>query len=546
MRRIRIATLGGVAVAAAVSVYLGILATREPVGYDSFWHVFIARQETWRSFWREVQDNAHPPLFYLLLKAAIALRGPSLLAYRLWSILGIAVSTVLLAQLTCRLTRNAALGIAAAAAFGFSASAAEVGLEVRSYAIFLAFAIAAACAYVEWLAARPGHASPWARVLFAGALSGAILSHYSAFFLLGATFAAPAILWVLHPRWRVRLRREATDHPIALAAMFGAPLAAAFAAWAVHLRHYVNGIDHVAGFIFDRHAESRLAFVLRNTRNLVLLFLPDLKLSEVPAAILAAVLIGGLCFVMARRAARARLAVAPFALLLPMVAANLLAGLRGRYPFGGYVRHEVFLFPFLLLALFVGLDVARRMLPARLKSRSAFTGLAGLLVALNGWHAVATFPSSSEGLGQANLNRFEAHFGTPPAILVDQYNFIILFGHFHEWRWRLRWEDPPAALWQIWDVSRGGERFAVCRQRMWQSDFTKEDVYLDIRSCLSRTGADRVAVFRPQQFGVNPDWPIADAPALAREHAPAAGLEPLAVFVEGTDIYTAFRRRDSR
>src|SRR5260370_11368589 len=123
MKRLRIALLGGVVVAAGVSVYLGILATRQYVGYDSFWHVFIARQESWRNFWREVQDNAHPPLFYLLLKAAFALLGNSLLVYRLWSIFGIAVSTVLLARLTCRLTRNAPLGIVAAAAFAFSARA---------------------------------------------------------------------------------------------------------------------------------------------------------------------------------------------------------------------------------------------------------------------------------------------------------------------------------------------------------------------------------------------------------------------------------------
>ncbi len=48
MKRLRIAILGGAMVAALVSVYLGYLATRQPVGYDSFWHVFIARQERWR------------------------------------------------------------------------------------------------------------------------------------------------------------------------------------------------------------------------------------------------------------------------------------------------------------------------------------------------------------------------------------------------------------------------------------------------------------------------------------------------------------------
>jgi hypothetical protein len=542
--RLRIAILGGSVVAALVSVYLGFLATRQSLGYDSYWHVFIARQDLWGPFWREVKDNAHPPVFFLLLKAAVAVLGNSFLAYRLWSIVGIAASTVLLARLTCRLTRNAALGIVAAAAFGFSASAVELGLEVRSYTIFLAFAIAAVSAYVEWLAALPGRASRWARFLFAGALSGAILSHYSAFFLLGATLAAPAILCIAHARWRARLRREATDHPLALAAMFGPPLATAFAVWELHLRRYPNGVGHVAEFMFDRHVESGLAFVLRNTRNLTLLFLPDLRLSDIPATILVAALIVGLCFLMARRAARARLAVVPFAVLLPMVLANLMAGLRGRYPFGGFMRHEIFLFPFVLLALFVGLDEARRAVPPRWRLNGAvWAGAAALLVALNGWHVVAPFPAPGANLDRARLDRFQGHFGTPPAILVDQFNLIILFGLFHDWRWRLRWEAPyAAAMWQVWEVARGGERFALCREHAWQSDLGKLDAYGAASDCLARAGVDRVAVFHLQQGEGSPAWKAADIASRARELAPVVGLSPLAVFVDGAEIYASFQR----
>jgi uncharacterized membrane protein len=267
MKRLRIATLGGAGVAVLVSVYLGILATRQYVGYDSFWHVFVARQETWRNFWREVQDNAHPLLFYLLLKATIALLGKSFLVYRLWSILGVAVATVLLARLTCSLTRNAPLGIVAAAAFAFSASAVEVGLEVRHYAIFLAFAIAAFSAWVEWIAPPPGRVSPWARGIFATSLSGAILSHYSAFFLLGATLAVPALLWFSHPRWRARLRGDIASQRAGLLVMFGIPLAVAGGLWAVHIRVYRSGIAHVAEFLYDGHTESRFAFLLRTTRS---------------------------------------------------------------------------------------------------------------------------------------------------------------------------------------------------------------------------------------------------------------------------------------
>jgi len=36
---------------AIVLVYLG---RRERLGYDSFWHIFIARQHDWSQFWSEV------------------------------------------------------------------------------------------------------------------------------------------------------------------------------------------------------------------------------------------------------------------------------------------------------------------------------------------------------------------------------------------------------------------------------------------------------------------------------------------------------------
>src|SRR5262245_16645886 len=70
----------------ATALVLFGLAVRQFVSYDGFWHVFIARQETWPDFWREVVGNAHPPLYYLALGVAIKALGTSFLAYRAISI----------------------------------------------------------------------------------------------------------------------------------------------------------------------------------------------------------------------------------------------------------------------------------------------------------------------------------------------------------------------------------------------------------------------------------------------------------------------------
>jgi len=71
---------------------------------------------------------------------------------------------------------------------------------VRAYAVLLAVLLTALSGYFEWLGARPGCAAPGARALFAGALSLALVTHYSSFFVLGATVLTPALLYVCHPR----------------------------------------------------------------------------------------------------------------------------------------------------------------------------------------------------------------------------------------------------------------------------------------------------------------------------------------------------------
>src|SRR5208282_2494051 len=172
---------GGAIVAVASAASLTWLSKHEFVGFDSFWHVFVARQETWSAFWREILENTHPPFFHLLLKAAIGLFGTSVLVYRAVPIAGIAIATVFVALAVATATRNAPLAIVAAAAFGLSANALEIGIEIRSYGVFLAAVSAAITAWLEWLGTLPRATSPGTRILFAAASSFAVLSHYSGF-----------------------------------------------------------------------------------------------------------------------------------------------------------------------------------------------------------------------------------------------------------------------------------------------------------------------------------------------------------------------------
>jgi hypothetical protein len=94
------------AVACATSLLLLWLGARQYLSYDGVWHVFIARQESWASFWREVIDNAHPPLFYALLGVAIRALGKAFLAYRAISISAAVLSALLIARIVSTLTSS--------------------------------------------------------------------------------------------------------------------------------------------------------------------------------------------------------------------------------------------------------------------------------------------------------------------------------------------------------------------------------------------------------------------------------------------------------
>jgi len=531
-----VASVGAAVVALATGGLLAILATRQALDYDSIWHVFIARQADWPSFWQEVRDNAHPPLFYVLLKGSVAVLGTTLFAYRAVSILATVVSVILLARVAVQVTANAALAIVAAAAFGLSATAVELGLEVRAYAVLLAALLMAFSAYVDWLS--PDTRAPArARAIFGAALSVALLTHYSSFFFLAAALAALGILYVSDARWRARLKEELTGHRSALIAMFGVPIAVAAVLYFVHLKSLPHGYNHVSPFLYDRHTDSVAAFIFRSTRSLVGLFVPDFLPPGllVPfVAVAAAVCLAPLWL------ARGGVGSLPTVLLTLMLLQNIAAALLRRYPYGGDLRHESYLFPFILLSLTAGIDCIRREMRSRWSHAGLWVCVAGLLVAMNVASWPRRFTLSGIPFQQAQMDAFRSSLGAPPAVLVDQYNFIPLFGQFHDWQWRLRSRTGKPRMWQVWDVSKGGQQFAVCRNREWQVDLSKPEVYFDVAECLGRTGTKRVGVYRPQQPGFSPAWPIQETKDVVNRRAAEADLVAEAILVSADDVYASF------
>src|SRR5262249_21894827 len=142
MHNVAMTTVLGVMAPVLSAIILIYLGRRDELGYDSFWHIFIARQDNWSRFWFEVRDNAHPPLFEFVRKAVRPF-GHTLRVYRVPSILSIVIATVLIFTLARRAVANPWWAGVSAVAFGLSYTAINIGLEVRPYALATCLTLAA-------------------------------------------------------------------------------------------------------------------------------------------------------------------------------------------------------------------------------------------------------------------------------------------------------------------------------------------------------------------------------------------------------------------
>ena len=122
------------------------------IDYDGYWHVFIARLD-WRNMLVDSKATAHPPLFFLLLKAVTKF-GASRLVYRLISILSGIGATFLIGQIAHKVTGSTALASLTAFIFGLSQSTLAVACEVRSYMLCSFFVLVSFYLYLVSVAKR--------------------------------------------------------------------------------------------------------------------------------------------------------------------------------------------------------------------------------------------------------------------------------------------------------------------------------------------------------------------------------------------------------
>jgi hypothetical protein len=462
-----------------------LFAVSQFVEYDGYWHVFIAQQDTWPRFWEDVYNNAHPPLYFLLLKAAI-LFGRTILVYRSISLISGIASVFVAGQIARKITGSEARAWQSALAYGMALPAIIISDEVRSYMLSVLFVLLSFSSLLDiGREENDARAEFKARAGFCIWAILACLSEYFAFFYAGA--AILVLLFRRRPisRWWMD---AATVLPllVTIAVLYGS-----------HAGHLANIQGHLLPYYFDSNGrESMLAFVVRNNKNFLNQFLPVRIGSEALALVISlAGIVTCLLLKMGRRARWTSLVTGI------SLAAIIAAGIAGKYPYGGDLRQQFLLFPFLILCLAVVVervaDLAAGSFPAN--ARNAANVALALLVTLAGVWQYVRYPKTSTNVLAPEMTAFHEMEPEPAAVYLDQFNLITFFIYHHDWTWTIAPQQSVPGI-DIYNLRKGDRQMVVFRDKhRWNLAPDEPTIFDLFGQCLAAGRTPTLSVFDIQQ-----------------------------------------------
>jgi hypothetical protein len=532
--------LAVVVVAAIPRLYLG---ATQFVAYDGYWHVFIAQEDRWRNFLADYRDNAHPPLYYLALKATLWF-GRSILVYRAVSLLAGIASVYVLGRVASRVMRTPLMQPLTALGYGLAFPSILISLDVRAYMLCILFVLVSYCFFLDVILRDKPEGAKKPRIAFAFFGGLACLTQYCAVFYVTAALALAILVILLRrsePLGRALGREAATFMPV---------FALTGSEYILHFGVRGKAFGHLSTFYYQRRgADSLPEFLLRNGQNVFNLFSPWPIQSRPAFLVVAAcfLLAAGLAVLVFDRVAKAKALPAIVTVLMPamMLAQIILGGVFRIYPFGGELRQQFVIFPFLVLCAFLLLDRLMSAMP-----RAAVHGLAAALalaIAAMSLRALRAFPDVRDPVLKAQMARFDGLFPTPEAVYIDRFNLITFFTFHDDWKWRFLGRVPNAPHVDAYRLTRGGRQMLLFWDReYWLLDFRQPAFYQKVEAMLRSPGVRSVAVFYVQEHPP----PVVLSAALKAEHrrwianlSISQGLCVQAVDLNGYDISAEFRAR---
>jgi hypothetical protein len=505
-----------------------LFATSQFVEYDGYWHVWIAQQDRWANFVREYQTNAHPPLYFLLLRLSFLL-GRTQLAYRSISLISGTASIYVLGKTALKAMHSPIWAALAALAYGLALPSILISNEVRTY-MLAAFLVQISFYYFL------DRDSTRSRILFAVTAVLACLTEYYALIYVGAALLFALALAVA--------RRKAVLLEIAT---FAAILALPVWEYVSHFGARSVAYDHLPTYYFDPGGgESAIEFLLRNLRNELNWFSPwPIPAGAAFYVVLGVLLVaaGGTVFLLRKRSLPA-LAI----LLLPpiMMCAIMAGALLRAYPFGGFLRQQFILFPFLAVAPFLLVDRLLTSLPRRVTLAVAAVLTIGVTyVGVDNYRA---WPKTTELLLTDQMARYNRLFPAPPSIYIDQFNLITFFMHHHTWNWEFVSSLPATDAVDVYKLSRNNRSILLFRDKdHWTLDLREAQLFDRMARGMRTWHLSSTTIFcLSQPVGkTRSEAQVRGYRNRVTELTTAAGLCVQRLDLENYDVYAEFRTAGS-
>lgn len=520
-----------VAIAALGLLLRMYVAARSFINFDEWQQVFMASAPRWKDLAYELRAEAHPPLFYLLLKG-LYLLGHGKLVYRSIAYLPGAGSIVVMGLIARKVLRSAAAALLCAAALALSAAAVTTSMEIRQYQLAVFLVLIAFHSLLEIWSGAPSGRRPY--VIFAISSTLAIGCHYSVIFFLGAAVAIAAIRQVFGPRWdRRRLSR--------LIAALALPIGVFAALYFTHGRW-----QPPEGYLFDFYwgftpHETLTAFLSRNVVNFWNLFSP-VSIHSRALVLLCIALLGSISGVLGFRARKDGLAaVLPFAFTVVMTLELIVLSIGRRYPFGGMLRHQYIVAPFLILTVFVVID---RLLASLTRVPGLLVlSLTGLLLIGNlvtQWSNLISYPGLV--LGADEFNRYRAEFPAAQGIYLDHWGIIAFFIQTDDRpRAFVRRIADPAMIDQYHRQGAPPGTEIFYDKTRYVADVSDPTLYTALAACLKQSGINELGLVVLSPGAV----PFAEAPdairRLIQNGAASHGLTITKIVLSPTTIFAGFQ-----
>ena len=523
-------------------IYLGLV---QFVAYDGYWHVFTATQDRWENLVLEYKADAHPILYYILLRW-VAHLGHLPIVYRSISILPGAAAAFAVGKIAQQVCTNRVVPLLAAGAYAFAITSIDLSIEVRSYMGCLFFVLLSFDSFLRALTLPEGRRLALHWILFTVFASVAISFEYYAIFYLAACLGVVSLAVGLDSDYRARFFRRIQPAlpPFVIAVLI--PVLTITYFYRTHLSRQPRIFPHVGSFYWNPGSgESRIEFLLKNLQNAFAYFMPlPIENRAVFLGILAVLVLLLVTVAFRERSVGnglPRLAV--FFMPILLVAQLMALGLARRYPFGGEMRQQSILAPFLCLSLFLLLDRLVS-IPSSPRLRWVALAVTAIAIAASADFQWRNYPRMAREIASDDYRDFLALAPAPDAVYLDQLSLIGYYIHTHDWTWRSgRRQQWYEQIEEFRTSGPGGRNIDILRNRTaWNLDFNNPSTYREISQLMRDYHKPSISVFNLHQ----------DGPALPLEswHQRLEGVEGLAdqadlkvtaLHVEGTHFFATFK-----